>query len=140
MAREFHVYDSNEVSINLLGILVEGGFAEGELVRVVMVEEAFKPYVGADGGVSRAETHNQMADIELRLAQTSPTNAALAAALAAKLVGPVEIVDLNGVSLHVASKAWIVKAPDAAYDRDVKERVWKLQAADMSSFVGGQVA
>jgi hypothetical protein len=136
---EFHVYDSNEVSINVLGVLVQSGFAEGELVRVVMTNDRYKAYEGADGGVSRADTHSKMATVELRLAQTSPTNAALAAAFEVGLVGPIEIADLQGASLHTASKAWITKQPDAAYDRDVKERVWHFTVADMNSFSGGQV-
>jgi hypothetical protein len=136
---EFHVYDSNQVAINVLGVLVESGFAEGEIVRVVMTNERFKPYEGADGGVSRADTHSKLATIELRLAQTSPTNAALAAAFAAGVVGPIEVADLNGASLHVASKCWITKQPDVMYDREVKERVWHFTAADMDSFSAGQV-
>jgi hypothetical protein len=143
---EFHVYDSNEVAISMAGIPIESGFAEGELVRVVMVEDAFKEYIGADGGVSRAATHDRRADVEIRLAQTSPTNDALSALLNKDLnapngagVGALEIADLQGTSLHYASKCWIVKSPDAPYDREVKERVWKIRCADMQNFVGGSL-
>lgn len=143
---DFRVYDSNEVSINFAGIPIESGFAEGELIRIVMVEDAFKDYIGAGGDVSRAATHDQRADIEIRLAQTSPTNAALSALHKADRqspngagVGAIEVADLLGNSLHFASKCWIVKAPDALYDREVKERVWKLRAADMEPFDGGNV-
>lgn len=143
---DYRVYDSNEVSINFAGIPIESGFAEGELIRIVMVEDAFKDYIGAGGDVSRSATHDQRADIEIRLAQTSPTNAALSAIHKADLaspngagVAPIEVTDLLGTSLHYASKCWIVKAPDTVYEREVKERVWKLRAADMSPFVGGNV-
>lgn len=143
---EFHVYDSNEVAINFAGIPIESGFAEGELVRVTMVEDAFKEYIGADGGVSRAATHDQRADVEIRLAQTSPTNDALSALLNSDLnapngagVGVIEVADLQGTSLHFASKCWIMKSPDASFDREVKERVWKIRCADMRNFVGGNL-
>src|SRR5689334_12884835 len=144
MMADFRVYDSNAVSINFNGIPIQGGFAEGELIRISMAEDAYKVYTGADGNKSRAATHDQGAEIELRLAQTSPTNKALSALHVADLkslngagVGPIEVVDLLGNSLHYASKCWIVKAPDAVYDREVKERVWKLYAADMAPFSGG---
>jgi Protein of unknown function (DUF3277) len=143
---EFHVYDSNSVAISFSGIPIISGFAEGELVRIVMKEDAFKEYQGADGGTSRAATHDRRADIEIRLAQTSPTNDALSALHNLDInskngagVGVFEVADLQGTSLHFASKCWIVKSPDAPFDREVKERVWKLVAADMKNFVGGSL-
>jgi Protein of unknown function (DUF3277) len=143
---EFHVYDSNEVSIVVAGIPIESGFASGELVRINMIEDAFKEYIGADGGVSRAATHDRRATVEIRLAQTSPSNDALSALLNKDLnapngagVGAVEIADLQGTSLHFASKCWIVKSPDTSYDREVKERVWMIRCADMNNFVGGSL-
>ena len=143
---EFHVYDSNEVSINIAGIPIESGFAEGELVRITMSENAFQVYTGADGGKSRSATHDQGAEIEIRLAQTSPTNDALSALLNSDLnapngagVGAFECADLQGTSLHKASKCWIMKNPEIIFDREVKERVWKLYAADMFNFTGGEL-
>jgi Protein of unknown function (DUF3277) len=143
---EFHVYDSNEVAISVCGIPVESGFAEGELCRITYKEDAFKEYIGADGGVSRAATHDRRAEVEIRLAQTSPTNDAFSALLNKDLnapngagVGAVEVADLQGTSLHFASKCWITKMPDSSYDREVKERVWKITCADMVSFVGGSL-
>lgn len=143
---EFHVYDSNEVSINAIGVPVESGFAEGELVRISFKEDQFKEYVGADGGVSRAATHDRRADVEIRLAQTSPTNDAFSAVLNKDLnapngagVGAIEIADLQGTTLFYASKCWITKVPDTAFDREVKERVWKFTCADMTAFVGGSL-
>ena len=143
---EFHVYDSNAVAISICGIPIVSGFAEGELVRITMVEDAFKEYQGADGGVSRAATHDRRANIEIRLAQTSPTNDLLSALHNVDInspngagVGVFEVCDLQGTSLHFASKCWIEKSPDAAFDREVKERVWKLKCADMKNFVGGSL-
>jgi hypothetical protein len=136
---EFHDYNVAKVSISLLGVLVEGGYASDEVITVIMTNDRFKVYEGADGSVSRADTNSRLAKVELHLAQTNPTNAALAAAFAAGVVGPIEILDLNGSSLHVASKAWIMKAPDAAYKQLPDKRTWVFEAADMSSFVGGQV-
>lgn len=143
---EFHVYDSNEVSLNVAGIPIESGFAEGEIVRIVMAEDAFKVYTGADGGKSRSATHDQGANIEIRLAQTSPTNDALSALHNSDLnapngagVGAFECADLQGTSLHFASKCWIEKIPDVVFEREVKERVWKIYAADMKNFVGGEL-
>lgn len=136
---EFHVYDVSEVSINLLGVLIEGGFGSDEVIKVTKADDRYKAFLGADGNVSRADTHNNMATIELQLAQTSPLNAALWAVYNAGTVGPVEIADLNGASLHVASKAWIAREPDADYSREVKVRVWKIECADMQSASLGQV-
>lgn len=136
---EFHAYDSNEVSINVLGILVEGGFSSDTLITISMTNDRYKEYEGADGSVSRSDTHSRIAKVELHLAQTSPTNAALAAAFAAGVIGPIEVADLNGASLHTASKCWIIKQPEANYKRDVDVRTWTFTAADMDSFSGGQL-
>ena len=137
---EFHAYSSNEVSINLLGILVEGGFSSDTLITITMTNDRYKEYEGADGSVSRSDTHSRLAKVELHLAQTSPTNAALTAAFNAGVIGPIEVLDLNGASLHTASKAWIVKSPEANYKRDVDVRTWTFTAADMQSDSNGQVA
>lgn len=143
---EFHVYDSNQVSLNVAGIPIQSGFAEGEICRIVMEEDAFKVYTGADGSKSRSATHDRGARIEIRLAQTSPTNDALSALLNSDLnapngagVGAFECADLQGTSLHWASKCWIEKNPDVVFEREVKERVWKIYAADMHNFTGGEL-
>lgn len=140
MTLEFHDYNVAQVSISLLGVLVEGGYASDEVITVTMTNDRYKVYEGADGSVSRADTNSRLAKVELHLAQTSPTNAALAAAFAAGVVGPIEILDLNGASLHVCSKAWIMKQPDAAYKQLPDKRTWIFECADMNSFSGGQVA
>lgn len=136
---EFHAYDSNEVSVNALGVLVEGGFSTDTLVMVTMTNDRYKEYEGADGSVSRSDTHSRIAKVEIHLAQTSPTNAVFAAAFASGVIGPIEILDLNGASVHSCSKAWIVKQPDAGYKRDVDVRVWTFTCADMNSFSAGQL-
>ena len=136
---EFHAYDSNEVSVNALGVLVEGGFSTDTLVMVTMTNDRYKEYEGADGSVSRSDTHSRIAKVEIHLAQTSPTNAVFAAAFASGVIGPIEILDLNGASVHSCSKAWIVKQPDAGYKRDVDVRVWTFTCAYMNSFSAGQL-
>jgi len=136
---EFHEYNVAQVSINLLGVLVEGGYASDEVITVTMTNDRYKVYEGADGSVSRADTNSRLAKVELHLAQTSPTNAALTAAFNAGVVGPIEILDLNGASMHVASKAWIVKSPDAMYKQLPDKRTWTFEAADMQSDSNGQV-
>jgi len=143
---EFHVYDSNEVAISVAGIPVESGFAEGELCRITPLEDSFKEYIGADGSVSRAATHDRRATVQIRLAQTSPTNDAFSALLNKDLnapngagVGALEVADLQGTSLHFASKCWIVKPPEVVFEREVKERIWEIRCADMFTFVGGSL-
>lgn len=136
----FKVYDVGEVSIVFAGIVIEGGFAEGEVITIVMEEDAFKVYKGADGSVTRSATHDMTALATLRIQQTSPLNKQLNALHQSDLnapngagVGALEVCDLLGNSLHKATKCWIMKSPDGKYAREAGEREWKIYCADMVS-------
>jgi Protein of unknown function (DUF3277) len=141
---DLKIYDASEVSLIFAGIPISSGYAEGEFCKVERKEEGFSSVVGTDGEVTRSKTNNRMAKVTIRLMQSSSANAALTAIHNADLytsngagVAPILIKDRQGTSLHSGAKAWIVKSPDASYDKTAKEREWEFEVADMFIFSGG---
>lgn len=139
------IYDSNRVQVSFAGVPVQG-YADGEFLTIAMNEDAFTSVVGTDGEVSRSKTNNNTATIEIKLLQTSPTNALLSSIHNAdKLtnggsgVGAFLVADLNGATQFSAGNAWIMKAPDASYDREATERVWTLECDVLIGFEGGNI-
>jgi Protein of unknown function (DUF3277) len=138
------IYDANEVQISFAGIPVEG-YADGDFLTIT-VAEAFTSVVGTDGKVARSKTNDGRAQIELRLMNTSPTNAALSAihnadkyAPGGAGIGAFLCVDLNGTSLYAGGNAWIKKAPDVTFGREANERVWQIEIDTIRDFTGGNI-
>lgn len=138
------VYDSNQVSMVMLGIPVLGGFADGEFCTIEQAEQDFMAVVGTDGEVTRSKSNNRMATIKIKLMQSSATNAAFSAINNLDVstgggagVGPMLIADLQGTSLYAASKCWISKPPDVSFDRTATSREWEFTCADLKRLDGG---
>lgn len=132
---DLKIYDADQVTINLAGIPIDSGYADGEFLSLEKVEDDFSTVVGTDGTVTRSKTNNQLWNVKIRLMQTSQGNDALSALRNADLlgqngagVGTILIRDRQGTTLYMGSKAWIQKPPDKSFDREAKERVWSLQA------------
>jgi len=139
------IYDSNEVQVAFGGVPVEG-YADGDFITITHASDAFSSVVGTDGTVARSKTNDLRADIEIRLMNTSPTNAALSAIYQADRnapggagVGAFLCVDLNGTSLYAAGNAWIKRAPDPVFGREANERVWLLECDALQDFTGGNI-
>ncbi|MDH3598024.1 MAG: DUF3277 family protein [Candidatus Tectomicrobia bacterium] len=139
------IYDANEVQISFAGVPVEG-YADGDFITITHASDAFSSVVGTDGAVARSKTMDNRADIELRLMNTSPTNAALSAIYQADKnspggagVGAFLCVDLSGTSLYAAGNCWIKRAPDPVFGREANERVWLLEVDALQDFTGGNL-
>lgn len=140
MADALKIYDSNAVTIQAMGILIDSGLADGTFVKVSPTSGAYTSVAGADGQVTRSKTNDKRATVEITLMQTSDANTALSTLYNIDQlsdngagVGPLLIKDRSGVALHTASKCWIMKSPDREYGKEATTRVWTLECADLIS-------
>ena len=136
-----HTYDPKEVLVIIGGAPI-GGFADGTAIKVNRASDAYSKVVGADGIVSRARSNDTSGEVSITLAQTSPSNdilSAIAAVDEASNAGviPILIQDTLGRSTFVSAFGWIRKQADAEFAKEITNREWVLDAADITMFVGG---
>lgn len=142
---ELRIADFNEVQVSFAGIPIEG-WSTGDVITITWEADAFFDQVGNKGDVARGKTNDKRANIEIRLQQTSPVNAALSGVFLADInapggagIGAFLCVDLNGTSLYTAGDCWIQRAPDPVFAAEPGERVWMLRAAQLQPFTGGNL-
>lgn len=136
-------YSPDQISV-IIGDRPLTGFMDGDSITVARLEDSFTEVSGLKGEVARAKSSDKRTDITLTLMQTSPDNDYLSGILqedeiSGRATFNIMIRDQNGTSLHEAEKAWIVKAPDTSYAKELTGREWTLRAANMSMFVGGTI-
>lgn len=134
-------YDPKAVTVSVGGIPI-GGFADGTFLNIEMDEDAFTKEVGADGETSRAKSNNNGATVTLTLAQTSPSNDVLtgfaeADRLANAGVVPILVRDGSGTSTLFSATGWVRKKAPAPFSKEIEEREWVLDVADVENIVGG---
>lgn len=134
-------YDPKLV-ILALGEIVISGYADGSMIQASRDADSFTKHVGADGEVSRTRNRNRSGSVTVTLKQTSLTNDALSALLAAdELLGtgvrPLTLRDMSGTTLLASDRAWIRKPADAEFARDQSDRQWVFDCATLSGVVGG---
>ncbi len=140
----FKIYDADQVTLNVVGIPITSGYADGEFLRVEKETDDFTDVVGTDGSVTRSKTKDERATITVVLMQTADSNAVLAAlslvdraAPNGAGVGALFIRDRQGTSLYEADELWISKSPDATFDREATSREWTFRVAKLRDFTGG---
>ncbi len=136
MSTPLKTYDPSNVILTFLGAIAHG-YADGTFVTAKRSADAYDDMAGADGEVTRIRVLNELGDVELVLTQTSTFNDVLAAQLALGTVGALLLKDLSGSTLCSADQAWIKKAPDAAFGKELNTRTWTLRCAHLVMFVGG---
>lgn len=135
-------YDPTKVIVTIGGVIVSG-FGDGDAITARYDEDRYTKYTGADGEVSRSKNASRAGSIEVVLAQTSKANDELSALFNLALFGgadgvfPVGLVDLSGRTVLAASKCWIKTAPDVVFGKEVTDRTWTFDTADLSFQVGG---
>lgn len=137
MADLFKVYDPDQVTVTIAGILI-GGFADGQFIQIEKDTQDFQDVVGTDGEVVRSKSNDKRATVTISLIQTSASNQLLSALLAADKasangagVGPLLIRDRSGTSLFTAENAWISKSPSVTFDRTATSREWEIRCAHL---------
>lgn len=134
-------YDPKKVLV-IIGGVPMGGFADGEFVSVERSSDAFAKVTGADGITSRAKSNDRSGTMVLTLAQTSPSNRvlsgfALADEVANAGVVPILIKDAGGDSVYVSGFGWVKKQPPSTFAKEIGNRAWNLDLADLDVFTGG---
>jgi hypothetical protein len=140
---DFKVYDPNAITC-LVSLIPISGFADGSMVTVETEGEDFVDVCGTDGMVVRSKNLDKRATATIRLMQSSTSNDDLSALrLQDELagngagVGPFLLKDDQGSTLVVAEKSWIMKPPVTDFDKQAKEREWKIRLAKAVIFNGG---
>lgn len=140
------VYDSNQVTVIFGGYPISSGRADGEFVKIMKTTPTYSTKVGADGEVTRIRSNDGRVNVELTLTQTSTANDVLDAFLTADKVAtngisilPLYIRDHNGLTVFAAGQAWITGEPEVSFGKEDANRVWKLEASDSLSHIGGSL-
>jgi len=134
-------YDPKQVQLIIGGAPI-GGFADGEFISVERDEDTFTKVAGADGEVSRSKSNNKMGELTVTLLQTSASNAILSAFMLADELSnsgviPIFIKDSLGTTTLFSAEGWVKKPPAVSYDKELTDREWTFDLANVDIFVGG---
>jgi hypothetical protein len=135
-------YAADKVVISIGGVSLSGT-ADGDFVTAKYDEDRYTKHVGADGSVSRARNPSAAGTIEIVLSATSGSNDELSAFFNLGLLGgidnpiPVAIADLSGRSLCAAGNAWLKTTPEMVFGKEIGERTWVFDCADLVFNFGG---
>lgn len=123
---------------------VVSGYAEDSNIMVERGSDSFEKHVGIDNKTSRVYKSDKSGMITLSLAQTSVSNDVLdllqrndAAARNSSGLFSVTVKDGSGRSVYHSLEAWISKVPNSAFGSSMQMREWVIQAAEMTSIIGG---
>ena len=136
-------YDPKLVILTVGGIPLSG-YADGTFISIERSSETFTKISGADGFVSRAKSNDRSGALTVTLAQTSPANDILQAIarqdeLTNTGVVPVMCKDLSGRSTFFSANGWIQKPPTAEFSKEVSNREWVIDLADLDMNFGGNL-
>lgn len=137
-------YSAKGISVSIASILITGGFADGEFIRIEQESDNFGDVVGTDGEVTRFETGDERATITLLLMQSADANNALSQLADSDKnvpngagVGALLVRDRNGTAVYRASACWLRKPPNVAFGREPGPREWTFRCANLKRFDGG---
>jgi len=123
---------------------VVGGYMDDSNITVERGSDSYEKHNGVDNKTSRIYKADKSGMITVNLAQTSVSNDVLdalqrndAAARNSTGLFSVTVKDASGRSVYFAQEAWISKVPNSAFGSGMQAREWVMQAAEMSSLIGG---
>jgi len=133
-------YDFKKYKLIMGGVPIQG-FADGTGILLERSEDMFSKVSGADGNVSRAKSNDTSGRLTITLKQTSPSNDYLSAI--AELdetsndgVIPMLLKDFNGTTIATAPAAWCVKKPNTELAKEITNREWAFDLAELLYTVG----
>ena len=139
-------YSASELTISFNGTLIDGGFADGEFLRIEQESDDTVDVVGTGGDVAVSPTNDRRATVTVILLQGSEQNDTMSAIRVAGTqtplgiaIGPMYIRDRLGRSIYEGAAAWIMRAPDVTYDRAATPREWKIRIGQFRRVDGGNV-
>lgn len=139
MSFDTRSFKAQEVTLTFLDVPIDSGYDDGEFCRIVAAADTFIDKVGTDGEVTRSESNDRRADVEIKLMQSSKHNLFLSNALRNKLTGPFFLRDRQGESISKGTKAWVKKLPEQGWAREAGARVWTLRVAHLDATIGGNI-
>lgn len=123
---------------------VVSGYMEDSNITVERGSDSYEKHTGIDNKTSRIYKADKSGMITINLAQTSVSNDVLdqlqrndAAARNSSGLFSVTVKDGSGRSVYHSLEAWISKVPNSAFGSGMQGREWVIQAAEMTSFIGG---
>lgn len=137
-------YDPSKLTVIVGGVIVTG-FSDGDFITAKRDEDLYMKRVGADGHVARSRNGNKSGAIEIKLLQSSPAVNELAALVAldnflfdGDILIPISIVSPgNGAELIGANQAWLKTPPEMVFGKEVNERSFIFDCADLKMSLGG---
>jgi len=143
MAAAIKTYAPDKVTIVYGGAILTG-YAEDSFIKIETNTEAFVTHVGGDGEVSRTRNVDKTGKITVKLKASSDSNDVLTSFYVADITSlqgylPVIAKDTNGRTLAAGSSAWISKLPESEFGKEIGEREWVIDVADLDYFVGGNL-
>lgn len=137
-------YDPSKLTVIVGGVIVSG-FSDGDFITAKRDEDLYMKRVGADGHVARARNGNKSGTIEIKLLQSSPAVNEIAALVAldnflfdGDILIPIAIVSPgDGAELVAATQAWLKTPPEMVFGKEVGERSFVFDCADLKMSIGG---
>lgn len=136
-------YKGDQVFVTVGPVLISG-FSDGDAITVKRAEGLYTSKVGIDGGVARVRNANKSGSIEIKLLQTSKVNNELSDLFYVdnfnedgSPVLPISVTDGNGRTLCSAGHAWLKSVPDVTFGKELTDRMWSFECADLKIYVGG---
>ena len=133
-------FDFSNVIVTFGADTLNGGL---ESIKVARAEDSWSTHVSADGTVTRVRNNNRMGRISLVYGQNSPALDTLSAinqldeASGTGGARTITVKDGNGRSIATAPQAWIVKPPDAEYQKEATTREWSFDCDQLTHTLGG---
>jgi hypothetical protein len=126
------------VSVNGIAL---SGYSEGTFIMVEREEDSYTKVVGSDGKVTRSKNANKSGSIALTLKASSASNDVISGFSAKDEIDGsgvfmVIVKDNSGRSIH-SGKGWIRKPANAEYAKEVSDREWTFDIANLMTFQGG---
>lgn len=123
---------------------VVSGYMEDSNITVERGSDSYEKHTGIDNKTSRIYKADKSGMITINLAQTSVSNDVLdllqrndAAARNSSGLFSITVKDASGRSVYHSLEAWVGKVPNSAFGSGMQGREWQIQAAEMTSFIGG---
>jgi len=137
-------YDPTKLTVIVGGVIVSG-FIDGDFITAKRDEDLYMKRVGADGHVARARNGNKSGSIEIKLLQSSPAVNELSALVAldnflfdGDILIPIQIVSPgDGAELVVSTQSWLKTPPEIVFGKEVGERSFLFDCADLKLSLGG---
>ncbi len=132
-------YDPKQVIVTWKGEQLNNGIADGTFVAMARTNRSFSLNVGGDGGGTRVRSNNRSGTVTLTLRMGSETNAFLSDKLRDEeadppipQVGPLEVKDFSGNTLHESPQAFLEGFPDDALATEEGNREWVFLCLELN--------